>query len=153
ERRPTEFTADKGSDRELYILKRVEARPQTDTEKLQGTWEVLETRVNGETYPTPEVTDHRLVIEGDKFRLTSMLKESARPKLGVHGGTFFLATFKLNTTKSPRNIDLEMSKDPEAHEVCLGIYKLDGDDLLICLPYLKPCERRPTEFKAGKSSD
>jgi RNA polymerase sigma factor (sigma-70 family) len=151
ERRPTEFTAEKGSDRQLYKLRRVEAKPKTDTEKLQGTWEVLETRVNGETYPTHEVTDHRLVIEGDKFRLTSMPKEP--PKLGLYGGMIFIATFKLNTTKSPRNIDLEMSKDPEAHEVCLGIYKLDGDDLVICLPYLKPCERRPTEFKAEKGSD
>jgi RNA polymerase sigma factor (sigma-70 family) len=130
-----------------------DVQPRTDTEKLQGTWEVIETRVNGETYPTHDSTDHLLVIESDKFRRTCMPKESARPKLGVYGGTIFLATFKLNTKTSPRNIDLEMSKDPEAHEVCLGIYKLDGDDLMICLPYLKPCERRPTEFKAEKGSD
>ena len=128
-----------------------DGKPKTDTEKLQGTWKVIETRVDGETYPTDEKTDHRLVIEGDKFRLTSMPKEP--PKLGLYGGMTFIATFKLNTKTSPRNIDLEMSKDPEAHEVCLGIYKLDGDDLMICLPYLKPCERRPTEFKAEKGPD
>ena len=138
-----------------------EAKPRTDTEKLQGTWEVLETTWDGETKPTPEGVDGRLVIKGDDFRLMFWTKgafetdpkkrEALRGQLT--GGTLLFATFKLNTKTSPRNINLVISNDPEAHEVCLGIYKLDGDDLMICLPYLKPCERRPTEFTAGKGSD
>jgi RNA polymerase sigma factor (sigma-70 family) len=129
------------------------AKPETDTEKLQGTWEVIETRVDGETRSVPESVDGRLVIKGDDFRLVFLTKQSELQRFNSGGGTLLFATFKLNTTKSPRNIDLVISNDPESHEVCLGIYKLDGNDLMICLPYLKPCERRPTEFKAEKGSD
>jgi uncharacterized protein (TIGR03067 family) len=129
------------------------AKPETDTEKLQGTWEVIESRLDGETRPVPEGVDGRLVIEGDDFRLMFMTKQSVLQKLNSGDGSLLFATLKLNTTKSPRNIDLVISKDPEAHELCLGIYKLDGNDLMLCLPYLKPCERRPTEFTAEKGSD
>jgi RNA polymerase sigma factor (sigma-70 family) len=136
----------------------VPVKPKTDTEKLQGIWDVLETRLHGQTYPTPESQTGRLVIKGDEWRLVFLTKLSVLQKGGVGGGELLFASFKLNTKTSPRNIDLElwnaeMLKDPEAHEVCLGIYKLDGDDLMICLPYLKPCERRPTEFTAEKGSD
>jgi len=139
----------------------VPEKPKTDTEKLQGTWEVLENRLYGETYPTPPGIDGRLVIKGDDFRLMfwtkGMFETDPKKKEALRGqitgGSLLFATFKLNTKTSPRNIDLDISREPEAHEVCLGIYKLDGDDLMICLPYLKPCERRPTEFKAEKGSD
>jgi hypothetical protein len=44
-------------------------KPKTDTEKLQGIWEVIETRADGETRPMPEGLTGHLVIDGDRFRL------------------------------------------------------------------------------------
>ena len=125
----------------------------TDTQKLQGTWVVIETRSDGETRTVPEGVDARLTIEGDQFRL--MFWSSSKLSNEASASLLF-ATFKLNTATSPRNIDLTTSnpKNPEANELCLGIYKFDGDNrLTICLAQERPGNHRPAEFKAEKGSN
>jgi RNA polymerase sigma factor (sigma-70 family) len=126
-------------------------KPRTDTDKLQGTWVVLQTRSDGENRPVPESIDARLVIDGDEFRLAFFTRPTKFEGNSM-SGSLLLATFKLNAKTSPQNLDLILSKDPDAHELCLGIYQLDGDDLTICLPREKPWERRPTRFTAEKGS-
>jgi uncharacterized protein (TIGR03067 family) len=114
----------------------------SDTKKLQGVWTVTEQRLNGETYLPVAGLRHELVIEGDEFRLWS----------GGNGGfSGYNATFKLNSRKSPRHINLISCNDAEKQELILGIYELDGDNLRLCFPYEEPWDSpRPTEFKAGK---
>jgi uncharacterized protein (TIGR03067 family) len=116
------------------------AKPKADTEQLQGFWEVIEARSDGQAWPARESVDGRLVVEGDEFRLAFFSKPTPFESNSL-SGWLLLATFRLNTTKSSRNIDLITSKNPEAHELCLGIYKSDGDELMICLPREKPGER------------
>jgi uncharacterized protein (TIGR03067 family) len=85
----------------------------------------------------------RVSFEGDQFKLL----------LPDGNSTSGIAAFKLNTVKSPHNIDIIVSQGPESHDLWLGIYKLDGDDLIICLPRGEPYDRRPSEFAAEKGSN
>jgi len=120
----------------------------SDKEKLQGVWTVTELGWDGETKPLPAGLTGRLVFEGDQYSLgffTELLQNS-------QSGSLVYATFKLNSTKSPRQIDLAVSMQPK-NKPWLGIYELDGDNLRLCLPEVAPFDRRPTEFKAGKGSN
>jgi uncharacterized protein (TIGR03067 family) len=105
---------------------------------------VTEHRRDGRIIPPIPGNTHRLVIEGDQFRLWCG---------NEHGGSILIATFYLNSTKSPRQITLTPAKEPEKHEVYLGIYELDGDTLRLCFPVTEPWDPRPTEFKAEKGDN
>lgn len=134
-------------ERNQMILKK-----ETDTQKLQGTWVVIEIRADGETRPVPEGFDARLIIKGDEFHL--MYWAPATPQSNERNVWLLDATFKLNTKTSPPNIDLTTSKNPEEHALCLGIYKFDGDHRLrLCLSRERPSNHRPADFKAEKGSN
>ncbi|HEV3386936.1 MAG TPA: sigma-70 family RNA polymerase sigma factor, partial [Gemmata sp.] len=120
-------------------------QPKTDAEKMQGLWEVTERREDGMSLLFPnESTNGSLFIEGDEFFLSYMSKGTPM------GGAIWKANFTLNSEATPKSIDLTTggAKKPDT----FGIYKLDGDDLLICLPREHPFARRPTEFTAEKGT-
>ena len=58
---------------------------------------------------------------------------------------------KIDTTKKPKTIDLEVTSGSYKGQVYRGIYELDGDTLRVCLAQPERVER-PTEFSAGKGS-
>ncbi len=132
------------------------ANAKTDTEKLQGNWVVTERRLDGETTPLRDdvnglrpqsyferIFPGSLKFEGNEFRL---LLADGKTTSGI-------ASFQLNTAKSPHNIDLTLSQGPESHELWLGIYRLDGDELILCLPKCEPYDQRPRYFTAEKGSN
>ena len=55
-------------------------------------------------------------------------------------------TFKLNPAKSPKEIDLTSHDGVETGQIHLGIYKLEKNQLTICMPFFAT-GARPTEFK------
>ena len=60
----------------------------------------------------------------------------------------FKVRYSLSQAKTPKQIDLT---DPDG-KVILGIYKLEGDILTVCLANY-PDKKRPTEFKASPDSN
>lgn len=58
---------------------------------------------------------------------------------------------KIDATKTPRAIDIEVATGEHKGVVYLGIYELDGDTLRICFA-LPDRPVRPTGFAAGKGS-
>jgi len=61
------------------------------------------------------------------------------------------AVKKIDATKNPKTIDIEVTAGTYKGVVYQGIYELDGDTLRICFA-LPDRDERPTEFSASKGS-
>ena len=79
-----------------------------------------------------------LVIEDQEYRA----------KLGANSLT---ATIKVDSSKTPKEIDLTFTTGENKGKTVKGIYKIAGDDLTICRG-LTEKEARPTEFAAPVDS-
>jgi len=141
-----------------------------DRERLQGIWKLVvvdgsgkpknvivpgepkkNVDVPGEPHQT-EQADHRVGDEEDGRFVFSGDEFTAKKGDQV----LYKGKFKLDISKSPKAIDLEIVEAPAPNEdkegkTSLGIYALDGDDLKLCLA--TPGEEdRPTKLagEAGK---
>jgi uncharacterized protein (TIGR03067 family) len=97
-----------------------------DLKQMQGTW------VSGPDAPA----ESRWVFEGSKVKTTI-------------NGQEYGSKVKLDSKASPRAADFEVTDGPEEAKgkTALGIYKIDGDTLTICVS-IPGNDARPTEFKA-----
>ncbi len=99
--------------------------------RLQGTWQLLEIGVAGDTVKMSAVS-RTVVIAGDKMAFS--------PKTEYR--------LRLAPTRQPREIDLTITK---TNKVLKGIYELQNDTLTI---YYTTTGRRPTRFEdRGKDGD
>ena len=98
-----------------------DAADKKDKEKLQGTWAAVSGEKEGKE--DPEAKEHALVFEGDKFSVKK------GDKVVVRG------TFKIDASKSPETMDIEISEGPEdvKGKTAQAIYALDGDELTWCV--------------------
>jgi uncharacterized protein (TIGR03067 family) len=119
------------------------ADPAADeVKKLQGDWQVVEVEIKGKkaAKDDAEVKNMRFVIKDDGITLPSPAGDGKDRK----------KTFKLDPTKSPKEIDITSLDGQEKDQTAACIYKLDKDRLTICIPYFtKDPTIRPKEFKAG----
>lgn len=106
-----------------------------DEEVILGKWSTEKVDREGAKAPGAGVQNRTYVFEKDG-KLTIDI-----------GGQEAAIEFKLDSSASPKTIDLIMKADAKNTIVIPGIYELDGDSLKICL-----CEKskpvRPTEMKA-----
>jgi uncharacterized protein (TIGR03067 family) len=101
-----------------------------DQEKIQGTWALVSGERNGKPLPDQVIQHIKLTFAGDK--LTTQHKDRETD-----------ATFKLDSNKTPKEIDFNMDGN-----VGEGIYQLDGDSLRIV--HGEVGDARPKDFpKAG----
>jgi RNA polymerase sigma-70 factor (ECF subfamily) len=105
------------------------AQAQADKERLQGTWVLQSGKSKGEDAPASFVGALKLVFAGDK--VTVQFNANAKKE----------GTFTLNATAKPKEIDLVENGKPT-----LGIYRLQGDELTVCLD--EGAAGRPPEFKS-----
>ncbi len=92
------------------------AAAPTDEELLQGTWLVVSFEKDGRKQPDP--SKGRVVIKGTELSIGEE---------GEKGDTF---NFNLLPTENPKGIDLKM---PGEKTPTLGIYRLEGDRLTLCV--------------------
>ena len=104
---------------------------------LEGTWAFASLQVEGSIMPPTMLGNSRILIDGDRFRTES-------PEATYEG------VFNINVEAQPHEIDIEFVAGPEAGNWNFGIFRLDGDQLEICLDLNgKP---RPSEFGAVPGS-
>ena len=128
-------------------LPKASGDPQADafTKELKamaGTWRPISAENNGNKSPEDILKETRWIRDangkwafqrGDK----TVLEWTVR---------------KIDATKRPKTIDVEVTAGPHKGMVYQGIYELDGDTLRICFAMPERTER-PTEFSARKGSN
>ena len=101
---------------------------RVEQDKLQGTWLPVSYVADGMEKDPKDYTDHKLIIEGDKFSMPDRGK----------------GTFTIDPTKTPKIIDLQYDRKPgddKRRRPILGVYELDGDMLKLHVD-----QRRPKDF-------
>jgi RNA polymerase sigma factor (sigma-70 family) len=125
---------------------------EKDSDKLQGIWTGSVAEIGGDSAgPDPSALPKaQLYIKGDQLTLRGPFYGSKGVGFGDPYDTTF--TFKLDTSKSPKRLDLTELPDPDeiAPTTCLCIYALEGDSLKVCLT--TPNRKRPADFKTKAHS-
>ena len=111
---------------------------KTELRPIQGGWKMVLGFINGEELPADQVRTGELTIEDAQYSV----------KLGAAASN---STIKIDSSKSPKQIDFTYSDGPQNGKTVKGIYKLTGDDLAICRGVTE-IEARPTEFAAPNNS-
>jgi uncharacterized protein (TIGR03067 family) len=117
--------------------------PQSDLDKLQGTWRTVSLVSDGKTLvgenvPPPPGPATKLVYEGNRWLVK------------VGDKTVASGIFKIDAAKVPKEIDILDESGMKNDKTRLGIYELDGDRYRYCLaPAGKP---RPPEFSSLEGS-
>jgi len=106
--------------------------PRKDLQNMQGTWTIESIEKDGKAMDKGDLKNRRVIIQGNRYT--------------VKDGEQVLdaGTYKLDTSKSPRWIDISPSFGPNAGKTLLGIYQLQGDERAIC--YGNPGGERPKAF-------
>jgi uncharacterized protein (TIGR03067 family) len=110
--------------------------PKGDAKSLQGSWTMLSYIDEGAA--DPQFDQATQVFEGASYRVEK------------GGKSIRKGDFKLDATKSPKQIDLMPSIGPYKGKTLPGIYQRDGDSLHTCFP--EPGQPRPTKFTSEKGS-
>ena len=117
------------------------ADQETDLQKFQGRWEVVELVEDGQVVPKQAIEEW--LPSGGKFEIA----ENAIIFVSPHDGKKHVKLFSLDVTQYPKGIDV--STPDQKHGT--GIYQFDGGRLIIC--FSAPDEtKRPTEFAAKAGS-
>jgi len=103
----------------------------TDKEKLQGTWRAVSAERSGQAMKKAD--QHSLNFDGENFAIKRA------------GQIMLKGTFKLDSTKSPKTIDMTPDDGPQKGQPSQGIYLLDGDNLKWCSAEPGK-DDRPVEF-------
>ncbi|HEY2158644.1 MAG TPA: TIGR03067 domain-containing protein [Isosphaeraceae bacterium] len=106
--------------------------------KHQGTWTVVSQVRDGKEAPADVVRSIRRVVEGDHVTWTRDGKSFAGTKI------------EYDVTRTPHALDLIPDGGPNRGKHVLGIYKLESDELVICVADTDG--PRPTDFDAPAGS-
>jgi uncharacterized protein (TIGR03067 family) len=107
----------------------------SDIERLQGTWQQVGYERDGIAEPLDEQGwKPRTTFEGSTFTVTL-----------ADGSIYIKGTIALDSTRSPKSMDMTDTFGPEAGQTLLAIYSLEGDRFVFCAAY--PGLDRPTEFR------
>jgi uncharacterized protein (TIGR03067 family) len=107
-----------------------------ELQRFQGAWQAVSFQhADGRQASEEEVKNTRLVIEGNRFTLT--------------GKDYTLAgTFTIDSTKTPKMIDVLLTSKDGRETRFLGIYQIQGDTRKSC--FALAGKERPTQLSSEK---
>ena len=111
---------------------------KNELKRHQGTWIATSSTYDGQKAPDEIARSIKHIVAQDHVVWERQGKRFAGTKI------------ELDPTPDPKNIDVIPDGGPNRGERVLGIYKLDGDRLTICMA--RAGQPRPQEFKAEKGS-
>ena len=104
---------------------------------MEGTWAFRSLEVDKQPVPSAMLTSSFLLLDGDRFRMES-------PEATYEG------IFTIDVEKEPHWIDIDFVEGPESGNRCEGLFRIDGDQLTICLGLAG--SSRPKEFATTQGS-
>jgi uncharacterized protein (TIGR03067 family) len=114
------------------------SREKAELDRHQGTWVATSSVFDGEEAPVEIVRSIRRIVTDDHV-------------VWERSGKRFAGTrVVLDAKAQPAAIDIIPDGGRNRGEHILGIYKLDGDEITICVA--QAGQPRPTDFKAEKGS-
>jgi len=102
-----------------------------ELKKVEGTWALSSGEDKDEKVADDVLKNASLTIEGNKHTFKI-------------GDQTIAGTHTIDPTTKPKTIDAAHTEGPFNGQTLLGIYKLEGDKLTVCLAL--PDKERPTEF-------
>lgn len=111
----------------------------TDQDKLQGEWEMVGLEIREAQVPAEKLKGTTLTIKDDLY-ITHVKKTDHEIR------------YKLDPKQDPKQIDMIFPDGTNAPKVAKGIYKIDGDKLIICRAQ-QPDQDRPTNFVSSSVND
>jgi uncharacterized protein (TIGR03067 family) len=112
-----------------------------DKDKLQGTWSVVSATKGGKAMPADQTKGVTVTFKADKMIIAMQGKDDKME-----------ATFTVNASKKPKEMDVDFGKDPKGKEMKgTGIYELDGDNLKIA--HGEFGDPRPKDFESKDGSN
>jgi RNA polymerase sigma factor (sigma-70 family) len=118
-------------------------KSKEDKDAIQGTWQVAGIEAGGKDVPDNEATKQMKLA---KWIITADKITYAVPKMGEQN-----ASYKLDPTKKPKELDFTWLEGPLKGKPVLGIYSLEGDVLKLCMPG-PGFGPRPTELAAAEGA-
>jgi uncharacterized protein (TIGR03067 family) len=108
-----------------------------ELESLKGTWKLVSEVASGQNIPA------------DPMEIFIFTGDNVVNKVGPKVTDEF--TIKVNPTKTPKEIDLIPLKDPNKGVSCPGIYKVEKNELTICVNF-NANAKRPTAFESTNTN-
>jgi uncharacterized protein (TIGR03067 family) len=126
----------------LLASARNDAKPPEpdDLTCLQGNWKIVELEGDGQRATDREMKHMRWSFKENQIQATN---------LGEDLETW--ATFTLDSSADPKQIDLTIQHGPDKGKILQGIFKLAKNRLTVCTGEI-PAARRPTEFSTSEGS-
>jgi len=114
------------------------AEVEKELKKFHGVWTFESVEAGGKKAPADGLRGLTVTFAGDKYTV----------KKGDE--VIQVGTQKLDSSKSPKTIDVTMTEGVNKGAVMLGIYEIDGDTLKVCFD--PQGKKRSTEFKSTPGS-
>ncbi|HMP01486.1 MAG TPA: TIGR03067 domain-containing protein [Gemmatales bacterium] len=113
-----------------------------DLNLLQGRWTASSIEVQGRRLIQSEVEKLQFLFEAKGSQVTFGPADMRRE-----------ATLRLDGSRTPRTIDFRLKAEADKPQVTLlGIYKIEGDTLTLCVPANPDIPARPTEFRSDPAA-
>jgi uncharacterized protein (TIGR03067 family) len=107
-----------------------------DAKKLQGTWQAVDLEANGEKSHADQVKELKIVFKGDEVFVVKSGSEEPKHK------------FRLDSSKTPKTIDVIPIDGADKGKIHAGIYSLKMGRLRLCLNIFgNDPALRPKDFK------
>ena len=111
----------------------------SDKDKMSGTWRCVSAVNGGKPLAQQIVEQLRLTLTKDGGYKTERGKQ-----------VLFDSTYRIESRKSPKQIDIIGTEGENKGKTAQGIYEIEGDTLKLC--YTMPGEDRPEKFESKEGS-
>lgn len=114
--------------------------PKKELEKLKGNWQIVTMMMGGEKLPDEIAKKMGYAFGAEKITIKGKLAQSGGQYVVRDGSEDF--NFTIDPSKKVAEINIEIGDQ----EFAKGIYKFDGDELILCIDYSRA--DRPTKFES-----